>query len=93
VAVHVCVLIKLPFKQAVAVPVRVKPALHASEQLLPEERTDGQVPMKPFAGADTGHAIPAALPEMDMLKRPAASHPIILFFIILSLRPRRYLPI
>ena len=145
---HICVLIKLPFKQAVAVPVRVKPALHASEQLLPEERTDeqvprvpfagadtaqafaahdcavktpllqdvtgptrlkpelhakeqvlpeartdGQVPMKPFAGADTGHAIPAALPEMGMLKRPAASHPIILFFIILSLRPRRYLPI
>jgi hypothetical protein len=59
VAVHVCVLIKLPFKQAVAVPVRVKPALHASEQLLPEERTDEQVPRVPFAGADTTHAFAA----------------------------------
>jgi hypothetical protein len=55
-AVHVCA-VKVPLVQDVTAPEIVKPELHANWQLLPEERTDGQVPRVPFDGAVTEHGL------------------------------------
>ena len=42
--------------------------MHESEQLLPEERGDEQLPRPPFAGADTGHEVAAfTLPKYGIV--------------------------
>jgi hypothetical protein len=53
---HVC-RVTVPLVQDVAAPTSVYPALHTSAQLLPDERTDGQVPRAPFDGAVTEHGL------------------------------------
>jgi hypothetical protein len=58
--------------------------LQLSWQALPEDRLDGQLPREPFEGADTAHDW--ALTAIGMMSKSAASHPIILAFIIFCLR-------
>jgi hypothetical protein len=51
--------VKTPVEQDVTEPMRLKPELHANEQLPPEARMDEQLPRLPFAGADTAHGLAA----------------------------------
>jgi hypothetical protein len=59
----------------------MKPELHAIEQLVPEGKLDGQLPILPFAGGDTEHEAPAACVVIGRPRKAAANHTRSLAFI------------
>jgi hypothetical protein len=56
-AVQVWFDVRTPREQLVTEPLRVKPELQATEQLVPDASVDGQLPRLPFAGAITVQAL------------------------------------